>query len=271
MRRMRTGVRTRATVLPSGYRPQPAFVRSATLGVLLVAAVACSGTQAAGLPAARAPAGEAAGRGLLWIAWAGVIGPNSADEIPELGPALSGSVVELRLIVANRLERATESTSVIWDPEFARQFEFVGSQPRAWRVRLDELGRGVLDTAGIIPGTEGTFRLWFRSVIGATVEPDLVVVADGQVEVGRLRVTWGTPAEQRSQHRLTRIADSKLFGVLASAAAWIPAEGKAAFIATMTAAVLVGLLGLAAGAVALWAAVRAPPWLEVEPTPDDQE
>src|SRR5687768_10022524 len=88
-------------------------------------------------------------------------------------------VVELRVFLENRHTRHTESTSILWDPEFARQFVFLRSEPEPWRVRVDESGWGTFDGTGVIPGHFATYRLWFAAGTYAPLEPRLKIIADG--------------------------------------------------------------------------------------------
>ena len=94
---------------------------------------------------------RAGGPGLS-LAWA-----TAEPWATEGGPTL----VELRLVVDNDGRQRTQSTSILWEPAFASRFTLISSDPPAWRVRIDERGWGVLDTAGLLPSRSGTFRLWF--------------------------------------------------------------------------------------------------------------
>ena len=66
-------------------------------------------------------------------------------------------------MVDNDGRQHTESTSILWEPAFASRYTLISSDPPAWRVRIDERGWGVLDTAGLLPSRSGTFRLWFSA------------------------------------------------------------------------------------------------------------
>ena len=61
------------------------------------------------------------------------------------------TLVEMRLVVDNDGRQHTQSTSILWGPAFASRFTLISSDPPAWRVRIDERGWGVLDTAGLLP------------------------------------------------------------------------------------------------------------------------
>jgi hypothetical protein len=90
-----------------------------------------------------------------------------------------GATVELRLVFEPTGAEPTDSTSIAWDPVFARAFRFVGSEPAPWRFRVDPSGWAVLDTSGVLPGEYGTFRVWFVPATRAHVAPRVRVVADG--------------------------------------------------------------------------------------------
>ena len=135
---------------------------------------------------ARSPCGPAcwAGDPRLRLTWA----------TTEPWPAEGGerTTVELRVVVENEGRRATQSTTILWEPGFAGQFEFVSTDPPPWRVRIDERGWGVMDTIGIVPGQTGTFRLLFagRGPVGNPPRR-LVVVANGHIVIAE------TPAAVR--------------------------------------------------------------------------
>ena len=114
--------------------------------------------------------------------------------------------VELRVIVDNRQTTPTESTSIAWEPWFAGACTFVGSDPEPWRVRRDEHGWGVLDTAGILPEQFGTFRIWF--VAEGDCSASLVRVA---VVAGGDRWVGETIASGSVFVRPDRLAAQRLF------------------------------------------------------------
>ncbi len=97
------------------------------------------------------------------------------------GPA--DPVVELKVILDNQGDSHTDSTSIRWEPEFAREFTLVKSSPPAWRVRTDEWGWGVFDGDGVRPRGDGTFLLWFTTTGYKVREPRIQVIANGIVFV----------------------------------------------------------------------------------------
>jgi hypothetical protein len=103
----------------------------------------------------------------------------------------------LRLVFEPTGAEPTDSTSIAWDPAFARAFRFVGSEPAPWRFRVDpSSGWTVLDTSGVLPGEYGTFRVWFVPVTRARVAPRVRVVADGDAGVADVVVPAHTAASQ---------------------------------------------------------------------------
>src|SRR5688500_1577255 len=112
-------------------------------------------------------------------------------------------VVELRVYLENHHTRHTESTSILWDPEFARQFVFLRSEPEAWRVRIDETGWGSFDGTGVIPGRFATYKLWFAAGTYAPLEPRLKIIADGSTLVAETlavapHLRWQRPRAQQT-------------------------------------------------------------------------
>ena len=152
------------------------------------------------------------------------------------------SVVELRVILENTHTRHTESTSILWDPEFARQFTFLRSEPEPWRIRTDESGWGSFDATGVIPGQFATYRLWFASGTYAPLEPRLKIIADGGTLVAETvavapHLKWQrTRAEQNPFERGPLAALSVL-------AAPLPSGPRLAFLYAVTLALT--LLGVA--------------------------
>jgi hypothetical protein len=135
------------------------------------------------------------------------------------------ATVGLEVVIENPQAWATASTSILWEPDFAGSFTLVDSEPPPWRVRIDERGRGVLDTNGLLPQRSGTFRLRFAGP-GAAPEggqpplvagfrtPRLVVVADGAQTIAETagEVRLATPPAGRwlpvfERGPLARIAD----------------------------------------------------------------
>jgi hypothetical protein len=137
-------------------------------------------------------------------------------------------VVEVRVFVQNGGE-ATESTSIHWDAEFGRDFVFLDSDPKPWRVTQDGTGRGAVDTSGVLPRQEGSYRLWFAATTYRVVEPRLRVVANGTHTLGEnvraeaIHVRWQqiTPEKQTFEH-------GPLSGV-AAAAAVLPGDSRSSF------------------------------------------
>jgi len=97
------------------------------------------------------------------------------------GPA--DPVIELKVILDNQGDRHSDSTSIRWEPEFAREFTFLKSSPPAWRVRVDEWGWGVFDGDGVRPHGDGTYLLWFTTTGYKVREPRIQVVANGNMFV----------------------------------------------------------------------------------------
>jgi hypothetical protein len=130
------------------------------------------------------------------------------------------SVVELRLIVDNQdpWGRNTDSTTILWEPSFARITTLLASDPPAWRTRIDERGWGVMDTAGVLGRRYGTFRLWFAVGDYAVQEPQVTLVANGHIVLAETVATAthrrrgaSTPAQTAFERGpLARAADLSL-------------------------------------------------------------
>jgi hypothetical protein len=159
-------------------------------------------------------------------------------------PADGGrTTIEMRVEVENSGPQATQSTTILWEPGFAGQFEMVSSDPPPWRVRIDERGWGVMDTIGILPGQSGTFRLLFTGRGPAGDPPRLMVVANGHIVIAE------TPAVVRLLD-VPGVSHQGAFerGPLATAAdlaAFVPADARGAFplaagIGLLLAAVVTG-------------------------------
>jgi hypothetical protein len=186
--------------------------------------------------------------------------PRPVAPILELGWATTDAavtedghaLVELRLLVDNRGRKATESTSILWEPAFARAFTLTASDPSPWRVRVDERGWGVLDTAGVLPGQWGTFRLWFGGAAspGSTVAaPRIVVVADGRWEVADTLAEVRRPVPDP---RATRqfFFDRGTVAAAADRARLVPTDPQGALPLAAGMAVLLGLI-IGGGVVAV--------------------
>jgi hypothetical protein len=175
------------------------------------------------------------------------------------------TLVEMRLVVDNDGRQHTQSTSILWEPAFASRFTLISSDPPAWRVRIDERGWGVLDTAGLLPSRSGTFRLWFSGPPAggpaggpaapaggaaggaAVVPPRVMVVANGHfviaetaADVRRLDGVRGRAPATFERGPLAAAADAFDF---------VPADARGAFPFAAATGLLLGAV-LAAGGVA---------------------
>ncbi len=199
---------------------------------------------------------RASGPGLS-LAWA-----TAEPWATEGGPTL----VELRLVVDNDGRQHTQSTSILWEPAFASRYTLISSDPPAWRVRIDERGWGVLDTAGLLPSRSGTFRLWFSgppaggpaaapaggpaggaSGGAAVAPPRVMVVANGHFVIAE------TVADVRRldgvRGRAPATFERGPLAVVADAFAFVPADARGAFPFAAATGLLLGAV-LAAGGVA---------------------
>ncbi|CAA9257003.1 MAG: hypothetical protein AVDCRST_MAG77-2479 [uncultured Chloroflexi bacterium] len=137
-------------------------------------------------------------------------------------------VVEVRVFLENDGE-ATESTSIHWDAEFGREFLFLDSEPKPWRVTQDGTGRGSVDTSGVLPRQAGTYRLWFAAATYRVLEPRLRVMSDGdrllgenvRAEASHVRWQRMTPQQQTFEH-------GPLAGI-AAAGAVLPGDSRSSF------------------------------------------
>ncbi len=98
------------------------------------------------------------------------------------GPA--DSVIEVKVIVVNGGDRHSDSTSIRWEPSFARDYTFLKSEPSPWRVRVDEWGWGVYDGPGVLPTSDGTYLLWFTRTGFTVDEPRVQVIGNGTIFLG---------------------------------------------------------------------------------------
>jgi hypothetical protein len=203
------------------------------LGLALVAALAV-----------RAGWIGAGGDPRLRLAWA------TTDPWPAEG---GRTTVLMRVVVENDGPQATQSTTILWEPGFAGQFELVSTDPAPWRVRIDERGWGVMDTIGILPGQSTTFRLTFAGR-GATGDPPRVMV----VANGRIVISEGPAAVRVLDVPGARQGGTFERGPLAAAAdvaGFVPADARGAFpvaagVGLLQAAVVIGGGLLAARAAA---------------------
>ena len=170
-------------------------------------------------------------------------------------PAEGGrTTVELRVVVENEGPRATQSTTILWEPGFAGQFELVSTDPPPWRVRIDERGWGVMDTIGIVPGQSGTFRLMFAGRGPVGDPPRLVVVANGHIVIAE------TPAAVRlldapgARHQ--GAFERGPLAAVADLAAFVPADSRRAFPLATGVGLLLAAVVTGGGLVAARAAAR---------------
>ncbi|HEU5318621.1 MAG TPA: hypothetical protein VFX49_21085, partial [Chloroflexota bacterium] len=131
--------------------------------------------------------------------------------------------IELRVIVGNRTDSQTESTSIRWDPRFASAAVFAQSEPAPWRVRIDDDGWGTLDTDGVPAGQDGSFVLWFApgedaGLTSADSAVRVEVVANGTLEAGG---GVATPAHAAERARLA-LQETFDRGALAAVADVVP-------------------------------------------------
>lgn len=151
------------------------------------------------------------------------------------------TVVELRVFLENTHTRHTESTSILWDPEFARQFVFLRSEPEPWRIRVDESGWGSFDGTGVIPGQFATYKLWFAAGTYAPLEPRLRIIADGGTLVAETlavapHLKWQRPRMEQSAFERGPLS------VLTAPAALLPSGPRPAFVyAVVLALTLLGV------------------------------
>jgi hypothetical protein len=155
--------------------------------------------------------------------------------------AAGDQVVALRVSVDNRGAGATASTSIHWEPAFAQRFAFLDSEPAPWRVRTDERGWGVLDTAGVLPAQIATFQVRFLASTPDALEPAVIVVADGATVVGEAIARaasrhWPRPAPAQ------RTFDRGALAAAADALPLVPADSRGAFPLAVAMSVLLSLL-----------------------------
>lgn len=199
--------------------------------------------------------------------------PRSGEVVPAIEVTLlsartdysvrepAGAAVELTILVGNASSGATSSTSITWEPEFAASYAFLESAPPAWRVRVEETGWVVLDTAGVLPGEHGTFRVWFApvsdgSASGADLSPLVRVVADGEIEVGEGRATSAHEQERLAEARRFQF-DRGLPAILADHVSAVPATRHSAFGFGVGLAVILSTIVLVGGGCALKTAADA--------------
>lgn len=130
-------------------------------------------------------------------------------------------VVEVRIVLENGAPRATNSTSILWDPSFHERFVFLSSDPPAWRVRTVDGGWASLDTSGLLPSQRGTYRLWFAAGSPAVHEPRVKVVVDGQTQVADL-VAEATHVRQQAPRPTQRMFERGAIAMAADVASVLP-------------------------------------------------
>jgi hypothetical protein len=178
------------------------------------------------------------------------------------------ALVVLEVMVDNPALWGTESTSILWEPAFAQTFTLTDSDPAPWRVRIDERGWGVLDTAGVLPQQRGTFRLRFSAPASAPSgdlplaaspfrTPRLKIVTDGGRTVSETAgaVRRAAPPAGRwlrvfERGRLARVAD---------AMPPVTTGSRHVFLAAAALAVLLALLAGAGTAAAFCTTVVPAP------------
>ena len=164
-------------------------------------------------------------------------------------------VVELRVILENTHSRHTESTSILWDPDFARQFTFLRSEPEPWRVRIDESGWGSFDGTGVIPGQFASYRLWFAAGTYAPLEPRLKIIANGRTLVAETIAVAPHLKWQRLRAEQNAFERGPL-AVISAPAALVPSGPRLAFVYALTIALTLLGVTLTGSLQAFRAAVR---------------
>ena len=106
-----------------------------------------------------------AGTPSFWRCWSGRWAPPSAPAgrasawpglRPSPGPPRAGPLWWSCAWWWTTTGGSTRSApSILWEPAFASRYTLISSDPPAWRVRIDERGWGVLDTAHLIPSPFG--------------------------------------------------------------------------------------------------------------------
>jgi hypothetical protein len=174
------------------FRSRSRYLWAALTGILLPVLVACS---VGGAVSSQNRTGDVppAGRSSVQLYSASTLYYQSGPTDP---------VVEVRIILENTADRATDSTSIYWEPAFADRFLFLDSDPKPWRVRRDERGWAILDTAGVLPNQQGQYRLWFASGTYEVVEPRMIVVANSGEHVGEVvakasHLSWTAPSARQ--------------------------------------------------------------------------
>ena len=209
-----------------------------TLAVVLLAACATP----AGKRARAAPQAAPAVR----LQWA-------STEYFQAGP--DDPVVELRIVLDNGGIHTTDSTTILWEPSFQQNFTFLRSEPAAWRVRVDEAGRGVVDTSGTIPGQDSTFRLWFaaeaeRAAKGHIVqEPKVLVVVDGNYVVAETIAT-ATHLRLQAAAATQQTFERGPLAATADLARFVPDDQRSALPLAILIGLAMSLMALAGGCAA---------------------
>lgn len=168
-------------------------------------------------------------------------------------------VIELRITVANDdfRGRNTDSTSILWEPSFVQHTVFLHSDPPAWRVRVDERGWGVMDTAGVLGRRRGTFRLWFVGADATVYEPRVRVVANGHVVIAEV----GAEASHRRRAQpspLQTMFEHGPLALAADAAVMLPSDARGVFPFATGIGVLLTAAAAGGGLAAFRLASRRP-------------
>jgi hypothetical protein len=225
------------------WLPQWALV--VPLAALVVLGASCGVPGAQDSPGVATGVGQAAGPVRLQFA---------STEYYTGGPG--DPVVELRVILNNTGQRHTDSTTIRWEPAFAQDFTFLRSEPAAWRVRVDEMGWGVVDTSGVLPEQFGTFRIWFAMNTYTPHEPRVAVVVNGSAEIA-MTTARATHLKWQADIPKQRVFERGLPALTADVFGFVPADGRGAFwLALWMGLSLIGMAG-GGGLVAFWLAPRA--------------
>lgn len=168
-------------------------------------------------------------------------------------------VIELRITVANDdgHGRNTDSTSILWEPSFVQHTVFLHSDPPAWRVRVDEHGWGVMDTAGVLGRRRGTFRLWFVGADATVYEPRVRVVANGHVVIAEAAAT-ASHRRRAEPSPLQTMFEHGPLALAADAAVALPSDARGVFPFATGIGVLLTAAAASGGLAAFRLASRRP-------------
>ena len=211
---------------------------AATLARLVALALVCVQLVTCAGPGAGIGAVEAVEVAEVTLGWA-------STTFDVLEP--EGAVVMLDVVVRNRTESVTRSTSIEWEPAFAAELEVLESDPPAWRVRVDERGWGVLDTSGIPAYEDGWFRVWFGAREGATLgetteAPRIRVIVDGGHPAGE-GVATPAHAGERARALTQQMFERGRIAAVVDRLGPMPAGGQGAFgVAVGVSASMLGIV-----------------------------